>query len=272
MTCPGRQLTFGAGTQDGVFGWTATDSVNWSTLHWRAARERSGARVLRHNPIRSRRTQTWDSSRRLRILARTDTPSAGAGRLGNAPIWRVDTEGRKPEALVSGGTNGGPSCSPDGKWVYFNSPPYLSDVESSAGRRSGGSTHQISIHISARLAEREMDHPFLLLMPPGGHWDYSGHRRCCPSRRWIFPIPARRRCGDSLTPGGDGIDYVDTQDGISNIWRQPLSGESRKRVTHFSSGLIFNFAWMPHGRDMVIARHHRFATWRAFAISIPGKW
>ena len=44
----------------------------------------------------------------------------GAGHLGSALIWRVDSESRKPEALVSSGTNGGPSCSPDGKWVYFN--------------------------------------------------------------------------------------------------------------------------------------------------------
>ena len=40
----------------------------------------------------------------------------GAGRLGSALIWKLDADGGKPETLVPTGTNGGPSCSPDGKW------------------------------------------------------------------------------------------------------------------------------------------------------------
>jgi Tol biopolymer transport system component len=63
--------------------------------------------------------------------------------------------------------------------------------------------------------------------------------------------------GDAVirwSPTGEAIDYVDTRDGVSNIWRQPINGESPQRVTNFNSGLIFNFVWLPGGRDLLIAR------------------
>jgi hypothetical protein len=42
--------------------------------------------------------------------------------------------------------------------------------------------------------------------------------------------------GLSWAPDGHGLDYIDIRNGLSNIWRQPLSGSSPKRITDFSSG------------------------------------
>ena len=56
------------------------------------------------------------------------------------------------------------------------------------------------------------------------------------------------------SPAGEAIDYIDTRNGVSNIWRQGLNGGSPQQVTSFNSGLIFNFVWQPAGKDLVVAR------------------
>jgi Tol biopolymer transport system component len=64
---------------------------------------------------------------------------------------------------------------------------------------------------------------------------------------------------DRLTPlrwtaDGRALTYIDVRDGVSNIWRQPLSGEAPKPLTNFTASLIFNFAWAPDGKQLVCAR------------------
>src|SRR5262249_53514728 len=56
------------------------------------------------------------------------------------------------------------------------------------------------------------------------------------------------------SPSSDAIDFVDTREGVSNVWRQAVAGGAPQQITDFSSGLIFNFVWLPNGRDMAVAR------------------
>jgi hypothetical protein len=48
--------------------------------------------------------------------------------------------------------------------------------------------------------------------------------------------------------------YVVTQDGISNLWEQPLSGGKPKQLTRFTSGQIFCFNWTLDRTRMLMAR------------------
>ena len=54
-------------------------------------------------------------------------------------------------------------------------------------------------------------------------------------------------------PDESGLDYVVTRSGVSNIWRQPLTGGTPVQITHFSTGRIFSFAWSPDGRWLSLA-------------------
>jgi Tol biopolymer transport system component len=66
-----------------------------------------------------------------------------------------------------------------------------------------------------------------------------------------FPI------GGLLTnwsPDGRAIDYSITRGGITDLWRQPLSGGVPKQLTHFPSGLIYSFAWSTDGKFLAVAR------------------
>jgi Tol biopolymer transport system component len=49
-------------------------------------------------------------------------------------------------------------------------------------------------------------------------------------------------------PDESGLDYVVTRNGVSNIWRQKLTGGPPIQITQFSVGRIFSFAWSPDGQ------------------------
>ena len=58
----------------------------------------------------------------------------------------------------------------------------------------------------------------------------------------------------SWTSDGKALTYIDTKDGVSNIWSQPVTGGPPKQLTRFQSHLIFYYAWAPDGKKLAIAR------------------
>jgi Tol biopolymer transport system component len=57
------------------------------------------------------------------------------------------------------------------------------------------------------------------------------------------------------SPDGKAIDYVETRDGVGNIWRLSVDGAGEPRkLTDWKDALIFRFAWSPDGKRLVCAR------------------
>jgi Tol biopolymer transport system component len=249
------QLTVGAGTQDGIYGLASTADgqlVFASTA--------GGTRELWILARGSRPRQiTTDAD-----LGFFSTPSVcpdghtivyGSGPLGNSNLWRVDLAGGKSKPILPRGTHGGPSCSPDGKWIYFNS---LANSYYSLWRvpAEGGAVEQLTRYPST-----------FPVVSPDGKW--AAFRLSDSNRTAFGIIPSTG--GEAVkvfdfsfsglggaavlrwSPAGNAVDYIDTKNGVSNIWRQSLDGGGPSRVTDFSSGLIFNFVWLPNGKDLAIA-------------------
>jgi hypothetical protein len=55
------------------------------------------------------------------------------------------------------------------------------------------------------------------------------------------------------------MDYPVTRGGISDVWRQPLSGGPPKQLTHFTSGQINNIYWSGDGKTLAASRGTRTA-------------
>ena len=72
----------------------------------------------------------------------------------------------------------------------------------------------------------------------------------------LFEIASTVRMGTGLSwmPDGRNLIYVDTRNGISNIWSQSLDGGPPKQLTNFTSDLIFRFALSSDGRQLILAR------------------
>ena len=56
------------------------------------------------------------------------------------------------------------------------------------------------------------------------------------------------------SPDGQGLQFLLTRNGSTNIWEQPLAGGAPKQFTQFTSGLIFDFNWSTDGKQLLLTR------------------
>ncbi|HKO05834.1 MAG TPA: protein kinase [Candidatus Acidoferrales bacterium] len=125
-------------------------------------------------------------------------------------LTRLDRTSGQRRALYDG-LVASPRISPDGKRVAFI---YKSDPASAQ--------YRVGV-ISAEGGALQKS-----LAPP------NASRVLIPLIRW--------------TPDGKAIAFADSAGGVSNLVALPLDGGKPKQITHFSSGLIFNFAWSNDGK------------------------
>ncbi|MEP7271567.1 MAG: DPP IV N-terminal domain-containing protein, partial [Acidobacteriota bacterium] len=178
-------------------------------------------------------------------------------RSGASHIYRIDADGGNMTELTNGASDEFPDISPDGKWVVYTSTgssnftlwrvPY------------GGGT-------PAQLTDRLSQWPSI---SPDGKWIACWYRSD-PNVAWqpailpfdggapvkVLDVPATAAPSIPMRwmPDGSGLCYVDTQNGVSNIWNQPLDGSPPRRVTNFLSDQIFWFSWSPKGNQLAVSR------------------
>jgi hypothetical protein len=64
------------------------------------------------------------------------------------------------------------------------------------------------------------------------------------------------RGGVRSTPGGKGVACAIHENGVDNVWIQPIDGSSGHPITHFTSGQITSFHWSPDGKSLGVLRSH----------------
>jgi len=171
-------------------------------------------------------------------------------RLGRSSIWRIDADGSNGMLLASGGSY--PSCSPDGKWVVFTA--------------EGGRISKVSIEGGGQVLLTHQTGGFPTFSPNGQSVAYETEAPNRSSAIAVIPAAGGEAthiigAGEieewspfSWAPNGRAFDYVRVRNGAYNIWRLPLDGSAPMPLTHFDSGVIFNFAWSPDGTRLVLAK------------------
>jgi DNA-binding winged helix-turn-helix (wHTH) protein/Tol biopolymer transport system component len=178
---------------------------------------------------------------------------------GVVTLMRVDTDGSNAKELTSGSL-WSPACSPDGQFVFYvtvDSPQTVWRLPVAGGPRTEIAKVQ-GDSISGRMS-----------VSPDGQfiaYPYTQYTNS-PGAGWALAvIPARGGppiktfhlmagfVGARWSPEGNGLQYLLTQNGTTNIWEQPLAGGNPKQITKFTSGQIFDFNWTANGKQLLLTR------------------
>ena len=182
-------------------------------------------------------------------------------------IWRVESDGSNPKQLTTGKEDGNPRCLPDGKSFYYYDAVLLRINKMPI---AGGTPELVKASV----------------VPTG--W-MQGGVNFSPDGRWLPEIEVRGDAGTgvasrkvalvdvttnsdapakyltprpdiypviAITPDGKAVAYTFVENGVGNIWTQPLDGSPGHRFTNFTSDLILSFQFSPDGKLLAIARIH----------------
>jgi Tol biopolymer transport system component len=182
-------------------------------------------------------------------------------RSGDPNIWRMDSDGGNLKRLTSGTRDVMPYCSPDSRWVVYtslSSPGTLWRVPIDGGdpvqltsKWTRGAVHSPDgkLMVCWYRDEHEITRLKMAVVPSEGG-DPINVFAFGRSARPPAPAPNYLR----WTPDGSAVLYIDTRDGVSNIWSQPLDGGPPKRVTDFKTDRIFSFDWSKDGKQLALSR------------------
>ena len=172
-------------------------------------------------------------------------------------IWRADPTGENPKQLSNGKDDLNPVCSPDGKWVYYLdfATEHLMRVPIDGGAAqhvtdlSVGFSFDISPDGSTAALVRVNHaggHEFMLALVTTG----TGQTRLLKFERDPAVMVPR------FTRDGKAVVYPIRENGIDNLWLQPLDGSPGKQITTFNAERIVDFHWSFDGKQLAIVHGH----------------
>ena len=173
-------------------------------------------------------------------------------------IWRMDANDGKLKQITEGTAERAPVCSPDGRWVFYPE-----------GETFGGTLMKVPIEggkaekVSDNLVVSSLDispdgkvAAFLTLRDDTHEWLELVETDSGASPKFLAfqkpPTPSDL----CFSHDGKAIIYAVRENGIDNLWLQPLDGSPGKQLTDFNSEQIHAFRWSFDGSKLGLIRGH----------------
>ncbi len=192
------------------------------------------------------------------------------GGTNSANVWRTNVDGTNPVKLTDGKDDRAPVCSADGKWVYYWDLS-LQQVWRVPTAGSGkpemfpGSAVPRTFPTGTGLSPSPEGKvlAYVLATMPTPEDPYPQYKiallesSSTPSPPHLIDADERISSGGlNFTPDGKAVAYPIRENGVDNIWVQPLDGSQGRQITYFDSEQILNFRWSAEGRSLCILRGH----------------
>ena len=223
-----------------------------NSLHWvNPDTGAKGAFVTQENSITG---DPWECSDGRYVVFL----SGSAGGKGGQSVWRADAGGGNLRQLSSGKQDNHPVCSPDSRWVYY--------MDNAAGRMmkvsiDGGTPQKVTDMAVSGLFDISPDGStvvFSTIDHANGHeeklvllYATTGQLRKTMKferDRVVFFVRFSR--------DGKSVVYPVRENGVDNLWQQPLDGSPGKQLTSFKAEHLWDYHWSPDGSKLALVRGH----------------
>jgi serine/threonine protein kinase len=172
-------------------------------------------------------------------------------------LFRMDLNNGS-RRLVTKGLIHYPTFSPDGKWLVFTK--YNEGMALWKVPVEGGEPTQLLVENALCSAVSPDGKTIAFVLRRGGNSNrialisFDGGQIIKTFSAVPETSPLSNNQNLQWTPDGRSIYYIALNNGVSNIWRQPIDGSTPTQVTQFATGRIFNFAYSPDGKQLALSR------------------
>ena len=189
---------------------------------------------------------SWDGTSIAYISCRDITPH----------VWRMDIDGSNQKQLTSGVDDYNPIFSLDSKWIYFYSYRDKGRIKIWKVPSGGGELTKVSDDVM-RLSGISFDGKLIV----ASYYDVklSRWRQAIVSTDngkllKVFDPPLTAAWNLNWMPDSKSLIYIDTRGGVSNLFVLPLDTMQPYQLTHYTTDIIYNFAWSKDGKYLAVVR------------------
>jgi eukaryotic-like serine/threonine-protein kinase len=245
-------------------------------FHWAANGDlyfTDGASLLRMSPDGATKNTVFSDPTSIVLAGRSCAdagyvilerePLSGAGKTN---IWRTSSDGSGLKQLTNGVSDLGMRCTAGAKWVYYedwvNARILRVSIDGGTPEPVPGTAVPNTIFTNPGFGvsndgkwlavlviriEPNADAEKIALVPLDAG--------STPAVQLLDPDP-RIASNPQFTPDGSAMVYGIRQDGVDNLWLQPLDGSGGRQITNFQSDAIQNFEFSPDGKTLGVYRLH----------------
>jgi len=174
-------------------------------------------------------------------------------------LWKFELQSGASTKLTNGSRELGAACDAAGAWVWY------------LGQAPSGSSHIFKMPISGGVAVQVSDRVAItgpMVSSDGQHiaFQSAGKNGRVAAVNIEGGVESKSDLELAETfepehrlarwiPGQVAVAFVDIRTGVQNLWmKQPIAGAPEQQLTHFTSGLIWDFRYSPDGKLIAIAR------------------
>jgi eukaryotic-like serine/threonine-protein kinase len=173
-------------------------------------------------------------------------------------VWRADSSGGNLKQLTQEKSVNYPVCAPDSRSVYY---------------QDGGTAQLMQVPIDGGAARKVSETPaagFFDVSPDGRTVAFATIDHAAGHAEKIAMVATdtgvstkqlefqRPRVTNMIRFSRDGksLIYTIRENGVDNLWQQPLDGSPGKHLTAFKAEHIWDFHWSPGGSQLAMVRGH----------------
>ena len=189
---------------------------------------------------------------------------AFAGGTNSMGIWRVNADGSAPARLADGQFEETPVCSAHQNWVYYE--PNRKQIwrvpldGSGTSEPIPGSVVPHAILVGRGTAISPDGKTLAYLVEVLTSEKQSGIQKIAVldlatlNSPRLLDVDPRISTAAQFTSDGKAVAYGIRENGVDNIWVQPIDGSVGRQITKFNQEQILSFHWSPDGQSLGILR------------------